>query len=281
MDKEESVEDIAASVRTLMKKSHSMVHPCFIEGKPALVYERALALKDPFSFDVVKRYAELHGYQLKEDQRAEFVAGIQRVKDKKHTNTISILVLAATLCSQAVQADALINQYAENIGFIPDHTESQIIINYDDVDFSSIASLEQLAGKLLGWLNEHTAYEYNVEHIPDIKTVSTRQIAEVAFGGKLPQAVNAENLNIYGLYNFNEHAIYLLDSIDLNTVEGKGILLHELVHYMQYQMGEDKSVDCKNELESLAYVLEAKFLESAGHHHNITGAHINKVSTCT
>ncbi len=149
------------------------------------------------------------------------------------------------------------------------------------MDFSSAASIEQLAEKLLAWLNQHTAYKYHINQTPEIKTVSARQIAEVAFGGKLPQAVNAESLKIYGLYNFNEKAVYLLDSIDLETLEGKAILLHELVHYIQYQIGEDESVDCKNELESLAYVLEAKFLESAGHHHNITGSHINKVSTCS
>ncbi len=48
MAKENKSEDIAASVRTLMKKSHSMVHPCFIEGQPTLVYERDLLLKDPY-----------------------------------------------------------------------------------------------------------------------------------------------------------------------------------------------------------------------------------------
>ena len=100
----------------------------------------------------------------------------------------------------------------------------------------------------------------------------------VAFGGSLPKAVNPDNLKIFGLYNFNEGAVYLLDSIDLNTDEGKGILLHELVHYLQYQTNMDDNVKCKNELESLAYVLEAKFLDPHDHKHNISVSHIQKVS---
>ena len=66
----------------------------------------------------------------------------------------------------------------------------------------------------------------------------------------------------------------------MDTNEGKGILLHELVHYLQYQTGVDKDAKCKNELESLAYVLEAKFLESHDHKHNINASHISKVSEC-
>ena len=87
-------------------------------------------------------------------------------------------------------------------------------------------------------------------------------------------------MQIFGLYNFNEGNVYLLDSIDLGTNEGKAILLHELVHFLQYQTGLDDDAKCKNELESLAYVLEAKFLESHDHAHNISASHIDKVSQC-
>ena len=72
-------------------------------------------------------------------------------------------------------------------------------------------------------------------------------------------------MRIYGLYNFNEGAVYILDSLDLESEKGKGILFHELVHFLQYQydMGED--VKCKNELKSLSYILEAKFQQSHDH----------------
>ena len=75
----------------------------------------------------------------------------------------------------------------------------------------------------------------------------------------MSKAVNPDTPKINGLYNFNEKAVYILDSLDLETTEGKGILLHELVHYLQYQHGYDENVECKNELESLAYVLNARF----------------------
>lgn len=130
------------------------------------------------------------------------------------------------------------------------------------------------------WINDHSSFEFDVENIPAVKKVNAQQIAEVAFGGSLPKSIDAKSLRIFGLYNFNEKAVYLLDSIDLDSKEGKGILLHELVHYLQYQTGLNKNVRCKNELETLAYVLEARFLESQRVRHNISHKHINKVSQC-
>ena len=105
-------------------------------------------------------------------------------------------------------------------------------------------------------------------------------MAEVAFGGDLPQAVDPEKLRIYGLQNFNEGAVYILHSQDMESERGKGILLHELVHFLQYQYDKDEDVNCKNELESLAYILEAKFLQSHNHEHNISMEHISRVSQC-
>lgn len=74
--------------------------------------------------------------------------------------------------------------------------------------------------------------------------------------------------------------MYILNSIDLESDKGKSILLHELVHYMQYQHGHDKDVTCKNELESLAYLLQVKYLESQESSFMISNKHIDRVSQC-
>jgi hypothetical protein len=263
---------------SLKKKQQTMVHPCIIDGKHTLVYENGLEQKDPFAYEKIAGFAKAQGYQLKEDQRADFLEGIKRVKNRRRANVVSVMMLTAGLMSQTAQAKSSSGQdlvtHDDN-----DTTQTHVEAGFD-LDLDSYKTQDELVAGLLGWINSHSSFKYDVEKLPDIKKVTARQIAEVAFGGKLPKAVNPKNLQIFGLYNFNEKAVYLLDSIDLDTDEGKGILLHELVHYLQYQTGLDDNVKCKNELESLAYVLEAKFLESHDHKHNISAAHIQKVSQC-
>jgi hypothetical protein len=271
------VERIVRSM-TLKKKEQAMVHPCIIDGKHTLVYEHGLQQKDPFAFEKIIEFANAQGYQLKEDQRSDFLEGVKRVKNRRHANVVSVMMLTAGLMSHTAEAkSAFAHDFDQHI----DNETSQTQVQGEfDLDFDSFNTQEDLVSGLLGWINHHSSFEYDIANLPEIKKVTSRQIAEVAFGGKLPKAVNPKNLQIFGLYNFNEKAVYLLDSIDLDTDEGKGILLHELVHYLQYQTGEDDNVQCKNELESLAYVLEAKFLESHDHKHHITQSHINKVSQC-
>ncbi|MBL1142707.1 MAG: hypothetical protein HND53_11810 [Proteobacteria bacterium] len=271
------VERIMQSM-TLKKKQQAMVHPCIIDGKHTLVYEHGLEQKDPFAFQKIVEFSRKQGYELKEDQRADFLEGVKRVKNRHHANVVSVMMLTAGLMSQTAQAKSSFG-HDHDTHLDNDVTQTHVEPGFD-FDFDSYKSQDELVSGLLGWINSHSSFEYNIDTLPDIKKVSARQIAVVAFGGKLPKAVNPENLQIFGLYNFNEKAVYLLDTIDLDTDEGKGILLHELVHYLQYQTGLDDNVKCKNELESLAYVLEAKFLESHDHKHNISQSHIQKVSQC-
>ncbi|MEM7027359.1 MAG: DUF6647 family protein [Pseudomonadota bacterium] len=256
----------------------AMVHPCIINGKQTLVYERGLAENDQVAFRLVREFALSNGYQLKEDQRADFLEGIKRVKNIRCANTISVLVLSAGLISQTAHAKS---SHDHNHYFDLDHHNAHEHIEHDiDFDWTNFETEDALMSGLIKWINKHSSFEFDASLIPDVKKVSAEQIAEVAFGGKLPKAVDAKSLKILGLYNFNEKAVYLLDSIDLDTTQGKGILLHELVHYLQYQTGVDKDAACMNELESLAYLLEAKFLESQHHKHDITSSHIHKVSQC-
>ncbi len=271
------VERILCSM-TPKNKQQAMVHPCIIDGQHTLVYEHGLATKDPDSFQQIVDFADSQAYQLKEDRRSDFLEGVKRVKNRRRANVVSVMVLTAGLMSQTAQAKS--DDAHENGVHISNDTSQTQTEATLDLDLDSFNTEEELAAGLLGWLNNHSSFAYVIDNVPDIKKVSARKIAEVAFGGELPKAINPESLKIFGLYNFNEKAVYLLDSIDLNTDEGKGILLHELVHYLQYQTGVDKGAKCKNELESLAYVLEAKFLESNNHRHNITASHIDKVSQC-
>ena len=254
-----------------------MVHPCIIDGKHTLVYERGLEQKDPDNFHLLTQYAETNGYILKEDRRADFIEGIKRVENPSRANVITILILTASLLSQNAMADA--SNYLGITTPISDIEQMQVYPRVE-IDEASYATIENLMDNLVEWINQHTSFEHQVETLPKLIIADPNIIAEVAFGGKLPGNIDASSLNIMGLYNFNEKAIYLLDELDLNSEEGKGILLHELVHYLQYEEDIDKNVECKNELEALAYMIEAKYLSDHQIKHKITQSHINKVSEC-
>ena len=256
----------------------ALVHPCIINGQHTLIHERGLQQSDPESYAHILEFARSNGFNVREDQRRDFIEGVKRVRNKRRANVMTVMALTATMMSQAVSAKADSDLDTTDEHHIEHHDDHHM---HDfDFDLESYDTEAEMVSAMFNWINQHSSFDHDVSMMPEIKKVSAKKIAEVAFGGTLPQAVDPLKLQIYGLYNFNEGAVYILDSLDMKSEQGKGILLHELVHYLQYQYNQDENVQCKNELESLAYILEARFLQSHGHNHNITDAHIDRVSQC-
>ncbi len=255
-----------------------MVHPCIIDGKQTLVYERGFEKDNPDSFKQLKHYSDKNGYVIKEDQRADFIKGIKRVKDPSRANAITILILTASLLSQSVAATDVPNYLGmtEPVSAI----EQMQVYSNAGLEMGAFNTIDDLMSGLVNWINNHTSFKHDIEKLPGVVFANPNVIAEVAFGGELPSNVDAAKLNILGLYNFNNQTIYMLDSLDLKSEEGKAILLHELVHYLQYEESVDQNVECKNELEALAYTLEAAYLNNQGVTHNISQNHIKNVSSC-
>lgn len=261
---------------SLLKRS-LRVHPCVINGKQTLIYERRLKYKHPFLYRALVEYAESYGYQIKEDRRADFIEGIKRVNEPSRANVITIMVLTASIISQNVFAGS--NDFIDQVD-LSEKSEQVQIYPRIDLQTSSFATSEQLMISLLEWINVHTEFEYKNTYLPSLVFVNSQNIAEIAFGKSLPADIDAMSLNIMGLYNFNEKTIYLLDSVDLKTEAGRAILLHELVHYLQYEEKIDKEIECKNELEALAYSIEAQYLHEHNQGHNINQKFIHNVSSC-
>ena len=65
---------------------------------------------------------------------------------------------------------------------------------------------------------------------------------------------------IRGLYDFKNKEVWLRDDVDLNQEKWLGILIHELVHYIQYEMDLDALAANKDELEPLALEIESLFI---------------------
>lgn len=254
-----------------------MVHPCIIDGKQTLIYERGLEKNDPQNYQNLTHYANNNNYTIKEDRRADFIKGVKRVNDPSRANVITILVLTASLLSQAASAD--VPNYLGMSEPLSEIEQMQVYAN-TNLEMSSFNTVEDLMEGLVDWIHNRTSFKHEVDKFPELVFANPNIIAEVAFGGELPSNVDAAKLNILGLYNFNDQTIYMLDSLDLKTEEGKAILLHELVHYLQYEESLNDNVECKNELEALAYTLEAEYLNGQGVKHSISQNHIKNVSAC-
>lgn len=62
------------------------------------------------------------------------------------------------------------------------------------------------------------------------------------------------------LYEVETATIYLSDRIDLDTVYGQSVLLHELVHHVQHQMDLDEIACGYSFIEGDAYAVQVEFL---------------------
>lgn len=140
--------------------------------------------------------------------------------------------------------------------------------------------MKELTIALLMWISSHTPMTYDGSHFPNVATVPHEQLIHILYEGDVPQGLDPETVSVAGLYNFRDGNIYLLEDEDLTTIEGQAVLIHELVHYLQYRHGIDKQVGCMRELEPAAYAAQAEFLAQHGKEPPFNDMHVLLVSAC-
>ena len=141
--------------------------------------------------------------------------------------------------------------------------------------------MKELALALLTWIGSHTSLAYNGNDLPQIIQISQHQLVHILYDGSLPQGLDIDSVTVEGLYNFHDGNIYLSRRIDLSTTEGRAVLVHELVHYLQYRQGLDRSVPCMRALEPSAYAAQAEYLRQYGEQALFNEGQVLAVSTCT
>ncbi len=117
---------------------------------------------------------------------------------------------------------------------------------------------------LLLWISSHTPLAYDGHAPPEIMRVPHAELIQILYNGEIPQGVDTKTISIAGLYNYLDGKIYLQDDVDLATAEGRAVLVHELVHHLQYYHGLDKSVPCIGSLEPAAYAAQRAYLAEHG-----------------
>ncbi|MDA0237655.1 MAG: DUF4157 domain-containing protein [Proteobacteria bacterium] len=94
-------------------------------------------------------------------------------------------------------------------------------------------------------------------HFPSVEFASQQLINEIV----------CKNKNCNAQAATKDTTIFLLNGLDVNTVEGESILYHELVHTLQFH-NFGKNLNCKSWLkrEVQAYQLQDEFVSAKGLH---------------
>lgn len=240
------------------------MHPCLFEGQPTIFYEAGLRQRDPEGFRWHVEFAAANGLRLREERRSTPHAVVKERRGKG----LTMLVLGASLFGMAGGAAA------GSPGVVSG------ALSTPRAPMTAAPSDEFVVRDLLDWLSAQNVAVDPLWRGPLVKRVSQDEILALAFGGQLPASVSRDSLKVYGLYNFKNETIYLMDDIDLASEHGRSVLVHELVHYLQYQDGTNNRVRCKNELETLAYELEARYLQQHDHAPGFSAGQVRRLSLC-
>lgn len=105
---------------------------------------------------------------------------------------------------------------------------------------------------LLAILIEWLALNANIDisSSPEVVVMSSEALA-VKYGAP-----------VHALYSHEEATIYLSSDVDLHSIQGASVLLHELVHHYQNVSGAMDGYSCIRESERLAYQTQRLYLES-------------------
>ncbi len=138
--------------------------------------------------------------------------------------------------------------------------------------------MKEVLMTLLLWINQQTGLTFNEHQLPDVQQVPNSQLALIMFSGDIPIGYNEDRL--LGLYDHDRGIIYISDGIDLDSTYGKSVVLHELVHHLQFVHKQNEKVTCRKSLERLAYELQHQYLLEHGEKAAFSLRHIELKSQC-
>ena len=113
--------------------------------------------------------------------------------------------------------------------------------------------MKELIVALMLWIGANT--NYNVDWpVPQVIRMDKAPLEYHYYKGNVP-----ENTDIHGFYDLKKKIIYMRGETDMSHPWAKGLLLHELVHYIQ-DMNNVK-FKCVQEMEKDAWPLQQKYLK--------------------
>ena len=128
--------------------------------------------------------------------------------------------------------------------------------------------MEALLLTLLLWINQNTQFDYNAANgLPTIEAADQMTLAELMIDDDAEFANNRHTVSfqnfvnqLEALYDHDQDRILVSARIDVNSPYGRSVLIHELVHFIQYRQGAQDQVNCLNALEKEAYETQALYM---------------------
>jgi len=113
--------------------------------------------------------------------------------------------------------------------------------------------MKEILTALMIWLGANTQFNTNYD-IPRVIFLPQQQLEDMFYG-------DAEHLpdSLHGLYDRDVDTIYLSDDWDRRSAWDMGVLVHEMVHYLQDMNGI--TFNCMAEMEKTAWPIQHKYLK--------------------
>ena len=113
--------------------------------------------------------------------------------------------------------------------------------------------MKEILTALMIWLGANTQFNTNYD-IPRVIFLPQQQLEDMFYG-------DAEHLpdSLHGLYDRDVDTIYLSDDWDRRSAWDMGVLVHEMVHYLQDMNGIE--FNCMAEMEKTAWPIQHKYLK--------------------
>ncbi|MEJ2157865.1 MAG: hypothetical protein P8X96_21250 [Desulfobacteraceae bacterium] len=131
--------------------------------------------------------------------------------------------------------------------------------------------MEALLLTLLLWINQNTQFDYSAANgLPAIEAAEQMTLAELMIDDEAELAGNRHTASfqnfvnqLEAVYDHDRNRILVSGRINWDSPYGRSVIVHELVHFIQYRQGVQDQVACLNALEKDAY--EAQALYMAAH----------------
>lgn len=118
-------------------------------------------------------------------------------------------------------------------------------------------------GSMVQWIVDNSRFEYHGDDYPQVIRQDPQTVCETIY----PDAEPHDDCNIAGYYDHDQNLIVVSNKVTEYMVEDhfyEVVLLHELVHFVQYYDGEYERAECKQALEIDAFELQDQWIDEQG-----------------
>lgn len=122
--------------------------------------------------------------------------------------------------------------------------------------------MKSIAAALLIWINSNSGYEY-LGDPPKIVKTDPEELAHLLLGEvwRIPERARR---GLMGLYDVDTRTIWLRDDFNPEDHKDLGHLVHELVHFLQYEAQRKDGLAIQAYFETEAYAIQNRFLRAHG-----------------